>query len=456
MKHQPELFVAFRILFNKSMDAGSAGRKSSRLSRGSFGGAVLGIGISLIPLIVVLLVSDGMIEGITNRYMETKTYHLQITLPLEAGNDAQKISNAIQEKLPNLRVFKERSGPAVAVAGNENHAVYLRAVDPSFCTDPGTLRYVRIEDGEFGFSSSKNIVLGKPLAEALRLTVGDTLTVLTPRKSVSGESEYPETIAKYQPKLSFFRVSGIVSSGYHDLDAQLAFIALKEGEKILNFEGASSYIGIKTDKPYGKELDVLQQKTADVVSQIGLYWFEPVFVRSWMQIERSLFRSFEVTRSTLLFIMAIAIAVAAINLSSALLTFVADHTTEIAILRSYGASSHSIGAIFLWSGMLTGAVGTLAGVVLGIALSLFINPIIHGMEWIINAFNALAAVAAGQPPLPIRLLDPAYYLEKIPVTVNFAEIMVITAASLLVCIIASLMPARKASKISVLELFRKD
>lgn len=72
------------------MDAGSAGRKSSRLSRGSFGGAVLGIGISLIPLIVVLLVSDGMIEGITNRYMETKTYHLQITLPLEAGNDAQK------------------------------------------------------------------------------------------------------------------------------------------------------------------------------------------------------------------------------------------------------------------------------------------------------------------------------------------------------------------------------
>lgn len=175
-----------------------------------------------------------------------------------------------------------------------------------------------------------------------------------------------------------------------------------------------------------------------------------------MQIERSLFRSFEVTRSTLLFIMAIAIAVAAINLSSALLTFVADHTTEIAILRSYGASSHSIGAIFLWSGMLTGAVGTLAGVILGIALSLFINPIIHGMEWIINAFNALAAVAAGQPPLPIRLLDPAYYLEKIPVTVNFAEIMVITAASLLVCIIASLMPARKASKISVLELFRKD
>jgi len=456
MKHQPELFVAYRILFNKDIETGAATKKSSRLSRGSFGGAVLGIGISLIPLIIVLLVSDGMIEGITNRYMETKTYHLQIALPLESGNDARKIMSALQESLPGGRFFEERSGPAVAVAGSENHSVYLRAVDPSFCSDPGTMHYVQIENGEFGFPSLKSIILGKPLAEALKISVGDTLTLLTPRKSEPEDSEYPESIANYQPKLSFYRVSGIISSGYHDLDAQLAFIPIKEGEKILNFAGASSFIGIKTEKPYGKELDAVRNKTADLVSQIGLYWFEPVYIRSWMQIERSLFRSFEVTRSTLLFIMAIAIAVAAINLSSALLTFVADHTTEIAIFRSYGASSRSIGAIFLWAGTLTGAVGTLAGITLGLTFSLFINPIIRGMEWLINGFNVLFALLAGQPVLPVKLLDPSYYLEKIPVTVNVVEIAVISAVSLLVCIMASLIPARNASKISVLELFRKN
>lgn len=455
MKHQPELFVAYRILFNKDIDSGKVTRKRSRLSRGSFGGAVLGIGISLIPLIIVLLVSDGMIEGITNRYMETKTYHLQIALPLEAGKDAREIMSALQDAFPGDRFFEERSGPAVAVAGSENHSVYLRAVDQSFCSDPGTIRYVRIEDGEFGFSASKSIVLGKPLAEALGISVGDTLTVLTPRKAEPGDSEHLESIANYQPKLSFYRVSGIISSGYHELDAQLAFIPLKEGEKILNFAGASSFIGIKTDKPYGKELEIARNKIAAIVSQIGLSWFEPVFLRSWIQIERSLFRSFEVTRSTLLFIMAIAIAVAAINLSSALLTFVADHTTEIAIFRSYGASSRSIGAIFLWAGTLTGAVGTFVGMVLGITISIFINPIIRGMEWLVNSLNVLFALLAGQPALPVKLLDPSYYLEKIPVTVNIVEIGIISTASLLVCIMASLIPARNASKISVLELFRK-
>lgn len=456
MKHQPELFVAFRILFHKDINTGLATKKSLQLSRGSFGGAVLGIGISLIPLIIVLLVSDGMIEGITNRYMETKTYHLQIALPLEVGNDTQKIMNALQKTLRDSRFFEERSGPAVAVAGSQNHAVYLRAVGPSFCSDPGTMRYVQIEDGVFGFPDFKSIILGKPLAAALGISVGDTLTLLTPKKLESDASKHPEPISNYQPKVSFYRVSGIISSGYHDLDAQLAFIPIKEGEKILNFAGASSFIGIKIEKPYGKELDAVRNKIADIVSPLRLSWFEPIFIRNWMQIERSLFRSFEVTRSTLLFIMAIAIAVAAINLSSALLTFVTDHTTEIAIFRSYGASGRSIGAIFLWAGTLTGAVGTLFGITMGITISLLINPIIRGMEWLVNGFNMLFALLVGQPTLPVRLLDPSYYLEKIPVTVNVMEIAVISTVSLLVCMMASLIPAINASKVSVLELFRKN
>lgn len=456
MNHSAELFVAVRILFSRDSPISTIKKRSSPLTRGSFGGAVLGISISLVPLIIVLLASDGMIEGITNRYMEIKTYHLQIAMPLDAGSDAQKIKTAVSGVYPDMRVFEERAGPAVAVSGMENQAVYLRAIDPSWCSDPGTLQYIQIESGECGFSKSKSIILGKPLAQALGLSVGDTLTLLTPGKSEPNTNDTLESFASFQPKLSFFRVSGIVSSGYHELDAHLAFITLHDGEKILNYSGVTSFIGIKTEKPYGKNLDAVQTATTKLISNIGLYWFEPVFVRNWMQIEKSLFRSFEVTRSTLLFIMAIAIAIAAINLTSALLTFVADHTTEIAILRSFGASSRSIGSIFLWAGTLTGGVGTFAGMVLGIIISLCINPIIRTIEWLTNGFNAILAIVAGHPALPVKLLDPTYYLEKIPVSIKPGEILFISVACLCVCVLASLIPARNASKISVLELFRKN
>ena len=155
--------------------------------------------------------------------------------------------------------------------------------------------------------------------------------------------------------------------------------------------------------------------------------------------------------------MALAVAVAAINVGSTLVMLVLERRSDIAILKSAGASPGMIGRIFVVSGMVIGGVGALTGIGIGSLIAWKINEMIAMIEHLVNGVARLLATVSGSaaPFSGIKLLNPAYYLEKIPVSFHFGELATVATASLILCFFASLIPAGRASHLTPLEIFRK-
>ncbi|HWR10931.1 MAG TPA: FtsX-like permease family protein [Rectinemataceae bacterium] len=463
----PSFFIAARSLLGRrrSRDALEARRKGGqergrdelRGSTGGMAGAILGIGISLVPLILVLIVSDGMIEGITNRYMETKTYHLQVSAPDRIGRGEAERGREAMRALPGVKAaYIERNGSGVAVSAKASNAVMIRSVDPEFFVDPGVVRFLRVIEGKALPEGKREIILGSSLASVLRVKLGDSVTIITPSQEGGAAAEGGADLSGYSPKLSFFKVAGIVSAGYRDLDALWAFISPEAGDRLLTYPSAYSFFGVKVTEPYSNGLGAVKKSVIDALTPIYPDWFDPYLARTWPEIERSLYKSFGTTKSMLLFIMGIALIVAAVNLGSSLSTFVVEHSMDIAVLRSMGATDSAVRRIFVGAGLITGSLGTLLGTLLGLFLSLNVNYLVSGVEWIANLLDQALAFVRGQPAVALRLLDPEYYLEKIPVTIDMGQIALIAALGVALSAVASLIPARKASRISVQELIRKS
>ena len=136
---------------------------------------------------------------------------------------------------------------------------------------------------------------------------------------------------------------------------------------------------------------------------------------------------------------------------------VLERRRDIAILKSEGASPAFISQVFLFAGMGVGGLGTIFGIGIGSLIAWRINDLIGGIEVIVNAAARLWASLSGSgaPKAAIRLLDPAYYIERIPVHFHPSELAVVAAASMALCLVASLIPATRASRLPPLEIFRK-
>ncbi|MCX7026937.1 MAG: FtsX-like permease family protein [Spirochaetes bacterium] len=414
-------------------------------------GAILGIAVSLIPLVLVLVVSDGMIQGITRRYIETKTYHIQAALPYNFTNAEAKAGIAALSQLHGVgAVYFERSGMGLAVAVDKSHAINIRSISSAFFKDKGTTEYLRVEAGA-DTPSGRGALVGTALASELSLKVGDPLTLVTTgRRSGVGGS------LPYSPKLSFFRVAGIVGAGYRDLDALWVFIDEEKGGELLDSPSSSACFGVKVADPYSNSLGMRTEEIDARLASLYPERIEPFFVRTWPELEKSLFRSFGTTKSMLAFIMGLALIIAAVNLGSALSTFVIEHSLDIAIMRSFGASDASLRRIFAGAGLATGILGTALGLILGLILSCNVNTLIAALEWLVNIGASVAAALSGRQFIPVRLLDPGYYLDLIPVVVDYRQILAIGLASVALSVFVSLLPANKAVRIPVQEVIRKS
>jgi lipoprotein-releasing system permease protein len=460
MNWNAALFIARRAMVGRKAagksDAAPRHKSVLKTPSSGLGGAILAIGISIVPLILVLVVSDGMIEGITRRYIETKSHHLQVSVPLDTSGELIGKGLLAMESIPGIsRAYLERMGTAVAVSGHQSHAVVLRALPLEYFEDPGTLRYLKRVAGDSIPRGGRGMVLGSALAEALKVNLGELVTIVTPAKEENSYNQYSGF--GYAPRLSTFRVTGIVSAGYRDLDALWAFVSPEAGESILSYPSSSAIVGIKVANPYDNALGVeIKDAVGNAMESLYPTWFEEYLVRTWPEVERSLYVNFGTTKTMLMFIMAIILLVAAINLGSALSTFVAERSMDIAVLRSMGASDRMIGGIFTGAGVLAGAVGTLLGVGAGIILALNINSLIGIAEWGVNAADSLAAGLSGRPTLPLKLLDPGYYLESIPLVFDFGSIVMVIASSLVLSAAVSLIPSRRAVRMSVQDLIRKS
>ena len=448
----PSFFIAWRYFVGRK-----SGEKTGKRGRNYLTGALLGIALSIIPLTVVLFVADGMIEGITSRYLETSTYHLQAS-PFISLNREELISAAHSiASCSNVSgAYAEMQGPAIVLSvkdsgdggSSKTTGALIRAIDASLLEDEGFRHYMKAVQGQLSFERENEVFLGQALAKILKVSPGDLVTFLTTKE---GNDNQRTGLAN--SKLTSLRVKAIVSTGYQELDALWAFVPLTTGERLLAPGNRRVFVGIKTKDPFD-QMETLRSDISLVLRESeGLDWN----VSNWGEIERNLLKSFSTTKALLILVMALAVAVAGVNLSSALIMLTLERKRDVAILKSSGATPGQIAKIFISLGALTGSLGTTIGLCLGCAISFGINYLIKGIESLINIILGFPSLFSNRfAPASVRLLNPTYYLEIIPVSISVPELALIALLSVAVCILASLLPARRAASLSPLEILRKN
>lgn len=449
MKLVPSLVLAARFLF---------GHGSRRVL-----GGIIGVGLSLVPLVVVLQVADGMIEGIAARFIEAGTYHAQaITRTSPSGFEVTALADQIESIDGVTMAFAERQGLGLAAGPKGRTGITIRAVEPEIWErDDELQRYLEFSAGGWDLSADDHILLGEEVAKAIGVEPGDTLRVLTVRTLGGG---------RFLPRSSTFTVAGVFSTGYQDLDRLWVYVPFERGSRIIPADSARQIIGIKVEDPLaipnplfnpGGILRGEQRRAAaaDVLARIDEQTGADWRVSSWFELERPKYMSFRTTKNLLIFIMVLIVLVAVLNISSTLVMLVLEKEEEIAVLKSIGTAAATIRATFISAGFILGSLGTALGVFLGLLAAVNINQLLAAAEWLLNAVRALASsvvspftqIDAG----PVELLSPEFYLETIPIAIGLPELLLAGALSIALSAAAAYFPARRAGNIRPLEVLRR-
>ncbi|HZK20073.1 MAG TPA: FtsX-like permease family protein [Treponemataceae bacterium] len=441
MNFKSSFWYATKLL-NPPTEKKSTGRRSLL-------GAIFCIALSLVPLVVVQTVADGMIEGITARmvglssfhaaaYLSDSIEHISIESHIDRMTD---VRDSVQKESAVSGAFIEVSGTALAAGKNGRSGAQIRAVNNRLFTENDSFRqYLEIIEGEAAFSKSNSAVIGKKIAEELGVHVGDYIRLIGAKTTVNG---------KIIPKVKTFEVSGIVSSGYEEIDALWVFVPLESGIEFLTGSRFNSKIGLETDDAFSKDF----YKT---VSNINKLLKNNWVLFPWDQLNTSQYDNFSSTRILLLFIMFLILLVATVNISSAIVMVVMERRSEIAILKSIGASNAGITTAFVLCGTFCGMGGVLIGLPLGLLCSVNVNEIFTFIEKIVNVCaNFLYLLIGGTQYVPVELLNPAYYLESIPIYIPFKELLMVAFGTIFLSMIVSLIPSVKAGREKPLSIFRK-
>jgi lipoprotein-releasing system permease protein len=168
---------------------------------------------------------------------------------------------------------------------------------------------------------------------------------------------------------------------------------------------------------------------------------------TWFELQRSQYESYASTRQLLLFIMTLVVLVAAVNVASAVSMLAVERRRDTAILKGFGAAPGDTIGIFLTGAFLTGMVGSIVGLTAGVLTAVNVNSIIRGIESVLGFFLRGAG--------GVKLLDPAYYLETIPVVVDWPGLALIGAGTTVCSVLAAWAPARRAGGMKPLEILRR-
>lgn len=440
------------LKFASSLIFPKAEKKSS--ARASLIGAVACIGLSLVPLVVVVSVADGMIDAMTERLIGLSSSHIQAYVAsaiseVSTPENFIEYSSSYRNYDGVLNTYPEVSVSALASANKTRTGIQIRGMETDIFEKNSSFKNLfQVTEGSLEEyenpenKKEKNAVICKKLAENLNLHPGDTFRIITTRT-------FNGNVA---PKLSSFKVSAVVTSGYQELDALWLFIPIDTAFSSLALSNASYTIMIETPDAFNADLVKLQRQ---LQTENGRY---ANFYR-WSQVHDSEFQNFSSTKVMLVFIMMLIVLVACINVTSAVIMLVMERQKEIAILKSIGASPGSITLSFITAGGGCGLAGVITGVPLGIIISLASTKLIRILELIINFFVKIFYALKGQPldsQSMVRLLNPDYYIQNYSVDLNPKTIALICIMTVLLSVVVSIIPAIKAGREKPLEILRKS
>lgn len=379
--------------------------------------SITGVAVGVMALIVVIAVMAGFESDLKSRILGVES-HIVIMKQGERFEDYSRITDVV-EKIPGVVattpfimtqvMIRSASGLSGAVVRGISPDTVGRVIK-NFNVDD-LMRLDGSSSDAQSASGLPGIILGKELARSLGVYQDDLVHIISPRGAI--------TPAGIMPSMKRFKVVGRFESGMYEYDGSLAYIHLRDAQKLTNLEESVTGIEVRIEDIY---------QAASISKTISRTLGYPYWTKDWMQMNRNLFSALKLEKTVMFIILALIILVAAFNIASTLIMMVMEKTRDIAILKTMGATDSSIRKIFVFKGMAIGALGTFIGVSLGVILC----KLLEHYQF-------------------IELPGDVYYLSKLPVLLNVMDIGVIAGSSMVICFLSTLYPARQASRLNPVE-----
>lgn len=386
--------------------------------------SIAGVALGVAVLIVVLSVMNGFERELRERILSMTSHATIAGLGRELPDWERVAERAVgEDNVVAAAPYIEEQ--ALVLAKGRSSAAMIRGVLPAAerqvsrvaeLTTAG--HFEALAPGGYG------IVLGVELARELGVEIGDRVVLVISQGIV--------TPAGVVPRMRRFEVVGIFAAGMYEYDRNLAFIELEDAEKLYRFGTGVSGIRLQL-------VDVLAAPA--VVRQLALELGGGYYVDDWTRRHANFFRSIQLTKSVMFVILLLVVAVAAFNIVSTLVMVVKDKQSDIAILRTVGATPRSLMMVFLVLGTVIGVMGTVAGIGLGTAIAGNLEALIHGLESLLDTHFLDARV---------------YFMSDLPAVVQWPDVARIGTTALILCCLSTIYPAWRAARTHPAQALRHE
>ena len=376
---------------------------------------VAGVSVGVAALITTLSVMNGFQTDIKDKIIGAQS-HILIFGRMSEQTYKKNIQTV--EKLPLVQAAAPHIyGQAILTYAGQSVGLIIRGLDPEQERKINSLAD-SVEEGSFTPDWPQDapppLVLGSELAANLGADIGDDVVLISPQ-SIS-------TSAGMFPKMKKFRVSGLLRTGYYEFDNTIAYTLLPHASDFLGLRQGTTGIAVKLHNI--NDADKAAEQIKDAIGR-------GYSVRTFAQLNSTLYAALKLEKTMMFIILFLIIGVASLNIAGNLILLGTEKLRDIGIMRAMGASPRMIRKVFMWEAMVIAGLGIVLGLLLACLLC-----------WIIATFNI------------VELPGDIYYLTKVPVRMQLWDIVAVVGGSCLICFVAGLYPAVKASRVHPTDAIR--
>lgn len=379
--------------------------------------AVIGVTAGVTTLVIALAMNTGFRQAIRDRLLSVEAHVNLKPTGINGIRNYRELISRLSDT-PGVRSIEPAVyGQALISLGVDAHGIVLKGIDPQLeirasealdHLDAGSADLQPDADGLPG------LLVGRLLANDMKLSVGDYVTLTSPQGSLTPLGLFPRSRR--------FHITGIFNSGFYDYDANWGFVTLGSEQSLAGIGDVVSLLEVRVNK-----MDEAHAVADELLRRAG-----PGFTAdTWMDENRALFRALSLEKLVMALFIGLITFVAGLNILVVLTMTVADRSRDIAVLIAMGARRKQIRAIFLWQGLAVSIAGIVAGLALGYSAAFFAN------KWRLISLN-----------------PEIYAIPYVPFHANGLDAVWIALTALAISIAATLLPARSASRILPVEILR--
>ncbi|MFP4465670.1 MAG: ABC transporter permease [Candidatus Goldiibacteriota bacterium] len=383
--------------------------------------SITGIALGVWALIVVISVMNGFHEDIRDKIVGTNA-HVVVSPYIRDGIRDYDVRVKEIMKLEHVTAAAPYfMGQVMLKSGERVEGVLLWGVEPESISTVNNLSE-NIIKGDLRFvmktlpGDKRGVILGREIVKNLGLDMGDEIIMISP--------VFTRTATGLIPKMSKMTLVGVFEAGMYDYDSTFAYASMGTVQALFKKDDVATGIAVKTDRI---------ENSVYVANEIQRN-FKDLWARDWMSMNTNLFAALKIEKVVMFIILLLIVLVAAFNIASTLIMVVMRKTKDIGILKSMGANNGDIMNIFIIQGVATGIIGSVIGYAAGILTCFYLKA------------NPISMPGGGS----------IYYVDKLAVSLNFAEVTIIPFAAVAIAFLAALYPAFMASRLDPVEAVRYE